>query len=87
MNKIHAEKLALATSLVVAILYAACWGAVRALPEATMSLTEDMLHMRVEGAKWNMTPRSLLLGAVAWAIAAGGTVWLVGKTYNRLAAR
>ena len=84
MNEIHAEKLALATSLVVAVLYAACWGVVLALPEVAMSLTEDMLHMRMESVEWQMTPRSFLLGAVAWAIAAGGTVWLIGKLYSRL---
>lgn len=84
MNKIHAEKLALATLLVVAVLYAVCWGVVLALPEAAMSLTEDMLHMRMESVEWHMTPRSLLLGAAGWGVAAGGTAWLVGKLYNRL---
>ena len=84
MNRIYAEKLAMATALVVAVLYAVCWGVVLALPEVAMSLTEDMLHMRMESVEWHMTPTSLLLGAVAWAIAAGGTAWLVGKLYNRL---
>lgn len=82
--KIHAQKLALATSVVVAALYAACWAVVLALPDAAMSLTEDMLHMRMENVEWHMTPRSLLIGAFAWAIAAGGTAWLVGAFYNRL---
>jgi len=84
MNKIHSDKLALATALVVAVLYAVCWGGVLALPEVAMSLTEDMLHMRMYGVEWHMTPKSLLLGAAAWGVAAGGTVWLVGRLYNRL---
>jgi len=84
MNRIHSEKLALATALVVVVLYAVCWVVVLALPEVAMSLTEDMLHMRMESVKWHMTPRSLLLGAAAWGVAAGGTAWLVGKLYNRL---
>lgn len=82
--KIHAQKLALATAAVVAVLYAACWAFVLALPAAAMSLTEDMLHMRMENVEWHMTPRSLLIGAFAWAIAAGGAAWLVGAIYNRL---
>lgn len=82
--KIHAQKLGLATAAVVAVLYGACWAVVLALPEAAMSLTEDMLHMRMENVEWHMTPRSLLVGALAWAIAAGGTAWVVGALYNRL---
>jgi len=82
--KIHAQKLALATAAVVAVLYGACWAVVLALPDAAMSLTQDMLHMKVEHVEWHMTPRSLLIGAFAWAIAAGGMAGLVGALYNRL---
>ncbi len=84
MNEIRSGRLALATSLVVAGLYVACWGLVLAIPEPAMALTEDMLHMRMQGAEWNMTPRSLVLGGAAWVAIAGGAAWLIGRVYNRL---
>ena len=82
--KIQAEKLALATSVVVAILFAACWAIVRAMPDAAMALTEDMFHMQMDEVAWKLTPGSLLLGTAAWAVSSGVTVWLIGKLYNRL---
>jgi 2TM family of unknown function (DUF5676) len=70
--KIHGQELALATSVVVAF------------PDAAMSLTEDTLHLRMENVEWDMTPRSLLIGEFAWAIAAGGAAWGGGALYDRL---
>lgn len=82
--KLHPHKLALSTAVVVAFLYAACWLIVVALPDASMTMTEHMLHMRMDQSAWNMTAQSLFVGALAWAVTAALTVWLVVVLYNKL---
>ena len=82
--KLHARKLALATAVVAAVPYVACWLIVAALPAASTTMTENMLHMQLDHLAWKLTARSLIIGAVAWALSAGGAVWLVGMLYNRM---
>lgn len=82
--RLEANNLAFAVAVVVAAVYAACWALVAVAPEPAMTVTEDMLHMRMESVTWNMTARSLFLGMAAWAVAAGAAAWLVAVFYNRL---
>lgn len=82
--KIQADRLALASAAVAAILYAACWAIVAVLPGVAMSVTENMLHMHLDTLALKMTAGSLLVGSVAWAAATGAAVWLVGTLYNRI---
>ena len=84
---INASKLALSVAIVAAVTYAACWALVAVMPDAAMTMTEDMLHMHMADVTWHLTPRSLLLGTAAWAALAGGVAWLIGKLYNSLCSR
>jgi len=82
--KIQADRLALASALIAAILYAVCWMIVAVVPGIAMSVTEDMFHMHLDSVEWKMTAGSLLVGTLAGAAATGAAVWLVGILYNRI---
>lgn len=85
--KIQVNKLALAAAMAAAILYAVCWVFVATMPDLAMSVTEDMFHMQMDGFAWKMTPRTLAVGCLAWAVSTGAAVWLGGTLYAWLSRR
>lgn len=81
---INANKFALSSAITFALLWVVCSIIVIALPHQSMSIMGSMVHSDMGVLQWNMQVSGLLVGLVAWSLAAGVTAWLIATIYNKL---
>jgi hypothetical protein len=82
--KLHACKFGIASGLSAAIAWLLCSLLVMLLPDMTMGLSGDMLHMNISQMGWHLTAKGVFVGLIAWAVVAGFIGWLLAWIYNRL---
>ncbi len=82
---LNANKLALATVIVFAVLWIICSALVALMPNVMLTLTGYMVHAEFETFRWSLTGAGVIGGLVLWSLIPGITVWLVAAAYNRLA--
>ena len=82
---LNANRLALATVIVFAVLWVVCSALVAVLPGMMLTATGFMVHSQLETFRWSLTVTGFVGGLVLWSLISGITVWLVAVVYNRLA--
>lgn len=82
--KLVALKFGIASAISAAVLWVICSAFVILMPEMMLSLSGDMLHMRLHDMGWHLTLAGVTKGLIAWCVVAGITGWLLAAIYNRL---
>ncbi len=81
--KIDANKIAVATGMAFAVIWAICSVFVVALPGRMMSMSGDMVHADFETAmSWSLHWPGFFIGLIAWILVAAFTAWLIATFYN-----
>lgn len=83
--KLDANRLALAFAAATALLWVVCSALVAMAPDTMLTMSEHMVHGKVDNFVWTLTWTGFLLGLVCWVLWAGAAGWLIGRLYNLLA--
>ncbi|WP_330961278.1 DUF5676 family membrane protein [Photobacterium sp. 53610] len=82
--KINAFKFGIACAITASVFWIICSVLVMAMPSMMMSMSGDMVHMRLDDIGWHLTWAGVVKGLVAWFVIVGGAGWLLASIYNRL---
>ena len=81
---LNALKFGMASAITAAILWLACSLLVMLIPAMMLSVSGEMVHMRLNEMGWHLTFTGVVVGLVAWSVSAGIAGWLLAAIYNRL---
>ena len=84
--KLDANKLALATGIVSAVIWIICSALVSVMPGGMMQMSGHMLHANLDTMQWTMTWTGFVIGLILWTVVSAVVVWAVAAVYNRLVA-
>lgn len=82
--KLHACNFAISASLTSAIVWVVCSVLVLYLPQVTMMLSGDMMHMDTQEMMWSLTLSGFIKGLILWSVTVGVSAWIFAVIYNRL---
>lgn len=85
--KFHTCNFAIAAALTSAIIWIICSLLVLSLPQMTMMLSGDMMHMNTQDMMWTLTLTGFIKGLVLWSITIGLSAWIFAVLYNSLLPR
>ena len=85
--KLHACNFAISASLTSAIVWVICSLLVLYLPQVTMMLSGDMMHMDTQEMMWSLTLSGFIKGLILWSVTVGVSAWIFAVIYNRLLPR
>ena len=81
---LNAFKFGMASAITAAILWLVCSLLVMLMPSMMLSMSGEMVHMQLNEMSWHLTLTGVVIGLVAWVVAAGIAGWLLAAIYNRL---
>ena len=81
---LNAFKFGMASAITAAILWLVCSLLVMVMPSMMLSMSGEMVHMQLNEMSWHLTLTGVVIGLVAWVVAAGIAGWLLAAIYNRL---
>ena len=82
--KLNAIKFGLASAVSASIIWLVCSLLVVIMPGMMMSMSGDMVHMKLNDMGWNLSLFGVIFGMLGWAIIAGTMGWTLASIYNRL---
>ncbi len=82
--KLNSLNFAFAASLTTAIIWIICSLLVFSLPQMTMMMSGDMIHMDTQNMMWSLTLSGFFTGLIVWSVTFGVTAWIFAVIYNRL---
>lgn len=82
--ELHSFKFALAAGLTTAIIWLICSFLVFSMPQMTMMLSGDMMHMNTQEMMWTLTLSGFIKGLIIWSLSVGVSAWIFAAIYNRL---
>lgn len=82
--QLHPFKFGVAAALATAVIWIICSVLVFSLPELTMMVSGDMMHMDTREIMWSLTLAGFVKGLIIWSLSVGFTAWIFAVIYNRL---
>ena len=79
---LNPNRLFIATTASVGIIWLLCVAIVALLPSMSMSATGAMMHMDTHEMSWQLTASGVVAGLVIWSVSAGILAWLIATLYN-----
>lgn len=80
--KLHSLKFAIAASLTTAIIWLICSTIVLLLPDMSMIMAGDMIHMNTRVMMWSLTFSGFISGLILWSASIGISAWFFAVIYN-----
>lgn len=82
--KLRSVKFAIAATVTTAIIWIICSVLVFSLPQMTMMLSGDMMHMNTQDMMWSLTLPGFVKGMILWSVSVGISAWIFAVIYNSL---